>query len=193
MRFARCAVIGRALIKNRLVDARAVLAAAQSAAQNGSAGDILDHLMASGHLTPEGALKIEEALERRIAQRAAPATDDAVVVLSKAEKADSFSGFLEQQRTRLAQGASAKFDIDEKVDGIGDRAHLLSYVVGSEEKGAAHYVYFVYQGDEAWTISCRSSREKAPFNKVVFESILNTVTFKKQEGESSAESSGSGT
>jgi len=66
----RDAVIARALVKNKLVEAGAVLAAAREAARAGATGDLLDQLMEAGHLTPERAIAIEEALEKRIAQHA---------------------------------------------------------------------------------------------------------------------------
>ena len=69
-------VIARALIRNGLVEAGAVIGAARAAAA-GSPGDVLDHLTAAGVLDPEKALRIEEALERKIAQKCPPAAEPA--------------------------------------------------------------------------------------------------------------------
>jgi hypothetical protein len=65
----RDAVIARALVRNNLATADVVLEAARVAAAPDAIGDLLDHLTEAGHLDPVRARQIEEALERKLAEK----------------------------------------------------------------------------------------------------------------------------
>lgn len=65
----RDSILGRALLRQGIVDPSSVLEAARAAAEAPSAIGILDRLTASGVLTDERARKLEAALQKRIAER----------------------------------------------------------------------------------------------------------------------------